>query len=141
MYGQIEGKFVKAYLSFPGCSKLPTIHYRGDSAVACNLLRNCKNFFKFSLLPSASQTSGQKQTRADLVTRNVWLQLERTESRGSGAEVAETVSYLRPYFRCRVNWLKVRSRIRAVHTPAGHIRGTWRIWSNINTIGVRFSTT
>ena len=25
MYGQIEGKFIKAYLSFPGCSNLPTI--------------------------------------------------------------------------------------------------------------------
>ena len=33
MYGQIKGKFVKAYLSFPGCSKLPTFHYRGDSCV------------------------------------------------------------------------------------------------------------
>ena len=33
MYGKIEGKNVKAYLSSPGCLKLPTIHYRGDSAV------------------------------------------------------------------------------------------------------------
>ena len=29
----MKGKVVKAYLSFPGCSKLPTIHYRGDLAV------------------------------------------------------------------------------------------------------------
>ena len=33
MYGQIEGTILKAYLSFPGCSKLPKYHYRGDSAV------------------------------------------------------------------------------------------------------------
>ena len=35
MYGPIEGKTVKAYLSFQVCSKLPTIQYRGNSAVLC----------------------------------------------------------------------------------------------------------
>ena len=38
MYGQIEGQIVKAYLSFQGCSKLPTIHYGGDSAVLNHIL-------------------------------------------------------------------------------------------------------
>ena len=38
MYKGIEGKTVKAYLSLPGCSKLPTIHYRPDSAVYTYLL-------------------------------------------------------------------------------------------------------
>ena len=37
MCGGIEGQIVKAYLLFPGGSKLPTIHYQVDSAVNGNI--------------------------------------------------------------------------------------------------------
>ena len=33
MYGGIEGNVVKASLLFPECTKLPKMHYRGDSIV------------------------------------------------------------------------------------------------------------
>ena len=36
MYWGKEHFFVEAYLLFQGCSKLPTIHYLGESAVCSN---------------------------------------------------------------------------------------------------------
>ena len=55
MYGQIKRKIVKAYLSFPECLKLPTIHYQGDSAVRrCPRFVRIKSYSPFSAVLGVS---------------------------------------------------------------------------------------
>ena len=70
MYDGIEGKIVKSDKLFQECSKWPTIHYRGDSAV-CTNMQNCTNTAKEKKGTENLLTDKQPKRHKDIKTASI----------------------------------------------------------------------